>query len=102
MGVKMIVKKLNDAFSVENKKDKHYESINALLAKLKDKEKAIMLKRESETDKAKRKKQKRSLAVIRAQQKKAQKLLNGSGHANADMHQSVAPSPIQGLGSLHH
>ena len=102
MGVKMIVKKLNKAFSVENKKDKHYESINALLEKLKEKENAILLKRESETNKYKRKKQKRSLAVIRAQQEKAQKLLDETEHVDSNLHRSVSPSPIQGLGSLHH
>lgn len=101
MGVKSIVKKLNGAFAGNNK-DRHYYSIKALLKKLDAKEDVIMQKRESETDRAKRRKQKRSLAVIRAQKRKAQKLLKRAERENLNEHKTMPPSPISGLGSLHH
>ncbi len=76
MGVKKIVSEMEDIFSVKNMKRKHYRGISLLLDKLKQKEETIRNKFENERDENKRKKQKRSLLVIQAQQKKAEKLLN--------------------------
>ena len=76
MGVKKIVTKMNEIFSISKKRNKHYKSINTLLDKLKEKEEKIKLKFDNETDKTKRTKQKRSLLVIQAHQKKAEKILN--------------------------
>ncbi len=77
MGVSLIVKKLNNIFSVSNnKKNKHYDGIQKLLNKLEIKEEKIKAKLTIEKNKLKRRKQRRSLSVIRAHRKKAQKLLN--------------------------
>ena len=76
MGVKKIVSEMEEIFSVKTMKRKHYKGINLLLDKLKQKEETIRNKFENEIDESKRKKQKRSLLVIQAQQKKAEKLLN--------------------------
>lgn len=76
MGVKTLIRKLNKVFSVSNKKRKDYKSIEKLVEKLKLKEEKIKDKLAKESDNLNRKKQQRSLSVIRAQLKKAHRLLS--------------------------
>ena len=76
MGVKKIISDMEEILSANNMKRKHHRGISLLLDKLKQKENTIKNKFENERDERKRKKQKRSLLVIRAQQKKAEKILN--------------------------
>lgn len=75
MGVKTLIRKLNKVFSVSNKKRRDYKSIEKLVEKLRLKEEKIKNKLAKERDELKRKKQQSSLSVIRAQLKKAHRLL---------------------------
>lgn len=67
---------LMNKFSAKVEKDIRYQDVLTLMEKLKIKEKTIKDKFDCEEDDIKRDKQKLSLLVIKAQQSKAERLLN--------------------------
>lgn len=78
MDLTQITNNLSHSFGTDSDNQRHCDSedVSALMEKLKAREKMIQDQFEKENDEVKRERQKLSLLVIKAQQNKAEKLLN--------------------------